>query len=79
MPISPTRSLSSSPGRHWRGPRFTTDSFRCGIPICVGDAAGVQLGFSAVQRPRLIGYLFPLHLAYTVQVVITLAIAGTGV
>ena len=29
--------------------------------------------------PALIGYLVPLHLAYTVQVLVTLAIAGTGV
>jgi hypothetical protein len=28
--------------------------------------------------PALIGYLFPLRLAYTVQVIVTLVIAGTG-
>src|ERR1019366_5690459 len=29
--------------------------------------------------PALVGYLFPLHLAYTVQIIVTLIIAGTGV
>ena len=28
--------------------------------------------------PSLVGYLFPLHLAYTVQIIVTLIIAGTG-
>jgi hypothetical protein len=43
---------------------------------------GLPLAFnwqSAVfSLPALIGYLFPLHLAYTVQIVVTLVIAGTG-
>ncbi len=29
--------------------------------------------------PALVGYLFPLHLAYTVQIIVTLIVAGTGV
>ena len=29
--------------------------------------------------PALLGYMFPLRLAYTVQVMVTLAVAGTGV
>src|SRR6202140_2544851 len=47
------------------------------------SALGMPLAFNWASAPfsvpALIGYLFPLHLAYTVQVVITLAIAGTGV
>jgi Bacterial membrane protein YfhO len=43
---------------------------------------GLPLAFnwqSAVfSLPSLIGYLFPLHLAYTVQILVTLVIAGTG-
>ncbi len=33
---------------------------------------------AAFSVPSLIGYLFPLHLAFTVQVILTLVIAGTG-
>ncbi|MGA2521866.1 MAG: hypothetical protein ABSG81_13745, partial [Acidimicrobiales bacterium] len=44
---------------------------------------GLPLAFnwqSAVfSVPGLVGYLFPLHLAYTVQVLMTMMIAGTGV
>ena len=47
------------------------------------NALGLPLAFnwqSAVLSPAsLIGYLFPINLAYTVQVVLTLIIAGTGV
>jgi hypothetical protein len=43
---------------------------------------GLPLAFnwqSAVfSLPALIGYLLPLHLAYTAQIIITLVIAGTG-
>ncbi len=43
---------------------------------------GLPLAFnwqSAVfSLPALVGYLFPLHLAYTVQIVLTLVIAGVG-
>jgi Bacterial membrane protein YfhO len=43
---------------------------------------GLPLAFnwqSAVfSLPALISYLFPLHLAYTVQIIVTLVIAGTG-
>ena len=47
------------------------------------EALGMPLAFNwqtaALSVPSLIGYLFPLHLAFTVQVVLTLVIAGTGV
>jgi len=43
---------------------------------------GMPLAFnwqsSAFGVPTLIGYLFPVRLAYTVQVLVTLVIAGTG-
>jgi len=46
------------------------------------SALGMPLAFnwqsSAFSVPALIGYLFPVHLAYTVGVVTTLVIAGTG-
>ena len=45
-------------------------------------ALGLPLAFNwqtaAFSVPTLIGYLFPLHLAVTVQVFLTLVIAGTG-
>ena len=44
-----------------------------GMPLAFNWQAG------AFGVPALIGYLFPLHLAYTVQVVVTLLIAGSGV
>jgi len=47
------------------------------------EALGMPLAFNwqtaAFSVPSLIGYLFPLHLAFTVQVIVTLLIAGTGV
>ena len=47
------------------------------------SALGLPLAFNWLSAsfsiPSLLGYLFPLHLAYTVQVATTLAIAGTGV
>jgi hypothetical protein len=47
------------------------------------EALGMPLAFNwqtaAFSVPTLIGYLFPLRLAFTVQVVLTLVIAGTGV
>jgi hypothetical protein len=47
------------------------------------EALGMPLAFNwqtaAFSVPTLIGYLFPLQLAFTVQVVVTLVIAGSGV
>ncbi len=47
------------------------------------EALGMPLAFNwqtaALSVPTLIGYLFPLHLTFTVQVILTLIIAGTGV
>jgi hypothetical protein len=47
------------------------------------EALGMPLAFAwqatAASVPSLIGYLFPLNLSFTVQVVVTLVIAGTGV
>jgi len=47
------------------------------------SALGMPLAFNwqsaAFSVPSLLGYLAPLHLAYTVQVLTTLVIAGTGV
>ncbi len=47
------------------------------------EGLGMPLAFNwqtvAFSVPALVSYLFPLHLAYTVQVVLTLVIAGTGV
>src|ERR1039457_2074019 len=44
---------------------------------------GMPLAFDWLSAPfsvqALVGYLFPLDLAYTVQIVVTLVIAGTGV
>ncbi len=46
------------------------------------EALGMPLAFNwqtvAFSVPALISYLFPLHLSFTVQVVVTLVIAGTG-
>jgi uncharacterized integral membrane protein len=46
------------------------------------EGLGMPLAFNwqtaAFSLPTLIGYLFPLHLTFTVQVVLTLVIAGTG-
>ena len=46
------------------------------------EGLGMPLAFNwqtaAFSVPSLIGYLFPLHLAFTVQVVVTLTVAGTG-
>ncbi len=47
------------------------------------SALGMPLAFNwqsaTFSLPSLLGYLAPLHLAYTVQVLTTLVIAGTGV
>jgi len=47
------------------------------------SALGMPLAFNwqsaSFSIPALAGYLAPLHLAYTVQVLVALAIAGTGV
>jgi hypothetical protein len=47
------------------------------------EGLGMPLAFgwqsAAASVPSLIGYLFPLDLSVTVQVVVTLVIAGTGV
>ena len=47
------------------------------------SALGMPLAFTwnsaPFSLPSLIGYLFPLHLAYTVQVVMPLVVAGPGV
>ncbi len=46
------------------------------------SALGMPLAFNwqsaTFSLPSVVGYLFPLHLAYTVQVVTTLVVAGTG-
>ncbi|HTZ10491.1 MAG TPA: YfhO family protein [Acidimicrobiales bacterium] len=43
---------------------------------------GMPLAFnwqsSVFSLPALVGYLFPLHVAYTVQILVTLVVAGTG-
>lgn len=47
------------------------------------SATGMPLAFNwlsaAFSVPAAVGYLFPLHLAYTAAIVTTLVIAGTGV
>lgn len=47
------------------------------------SALGMPLAFNwesaPLSLPVLVGYLFPLRLAYTVQVVVTVVVAGTGV
>ncbi|HUI05157.1 MAG TPA: hypothetical protein VLZ77_16580, partial [Acidimicrobiales bacterium] len=47
------------------------------------NALGMPLAFNwqsgVFGLPGLVSYLAPLHLAYTVQVLVTLALAGTGV
>jgi hypothetical protein len=44
---------------------------------------GAPLAFNwqsaTFSLPSLVGYLFPLHLAYTAQIIVTLIVAGTGV
>ncbi len=46
------------------------------------SALGTPLAFNwqaaSFSLPALISYLFPLHLVYTVQIVVTLVVAGTG-
>ena len=46
------------------------------------SALGMPLAFgwqaATFSLPVLVGYLFPLGLAYTVQIVVTLVVAGTG-
>ena len=46
------------------------------------SALGMPLAFNwesaPLSLPVLIGYLFPVRLAYTVQVIVTLVVAGTG-
>jgi hypothetical protein len=46
------------------------------------NGLGLPLAFNwqsaAFSLPALISYLFPLHLAYTAQIIATLVIAGTG-
>jgi hypothetical protein len=44
-----------------------------GMPLAFGWQA------AAASVPSLVGYLFPLNLSITVQVVVTLVVAGTGV
>ena len=53
-------------------PLWNPDSV-LGTPLAFNWQSGV------FSLPALLGYLFPLHLAYTVQVMATLVIAGTGV
>jgi hypothetical protein len=47
------------------------------------SALGLPLAFNwesaPLSLPALIGYLFPVRLAYTAQVVVTIVVAGTGV
>jgi hypothetical protein len=43
-----------------------------GLPLAFNWQSGV------FSLPSLIGYIFPLHLAYTAQIITTLVIAGTG-
>jgi hypothetical protein len=47
------------------------------------SALGMPLAFNwesaPLSLPDLIGYVFPVRLAYTVQVIVTLVVAGTGV
>ena len=47
------------------------------------SALGMPLAFNwesaPLSLPVLIGYLFPVRLAYTVQVLVTIVVAGTGV
>jgi hypothetical protein len=47
------------------------------------SALGMPLGFNwesaPLSLPALIGYLFPVRLAYTAQVVVTMMVAGSGV
>ena len=47
------------------------------------SALGMPLAFNwesaPLSLPDLVGYLFPVRLAYTAQVVVTMVIAGTGV
>jgi Bacterial membrane protein YfhO len=33
---------------------------------------------AAFSLPTVIGYLFPIHIAYTVQIIVTVVVAGTG-
>ena len=46
------------------------------------SALGMPLAFNwqsaTFSLPALVGYLFPLHLAYTAQVLVTLVVAGIG-
>lgn len=68
----PWTSLAWTQVHHGQLPLWNPQS-ALGMPLAFNWASGP---FSV---PAMIGYLFPLHLAYTVQVVVTLAVAGTGV
>ena len=61
----------------WPGPRCTPGTCRCGTPTA---PSGMPLVFNwqsaAFSVPALIGYLFPLHLAYTVGQVVVLVVGG---
>ena len=43
-----------------------------GLPLAFNWQSGV------FSLPVVIGYAFPLHLAYTVQIIVTMVVAGTG-
>ena len=43
-----------------------------GLPLAFNWQSG------AFSLPTVIGYLFPLHIAYTVQIMVTVVVAGTG-
>jgi Bacterial membrane protein YfhO len=46
------------------------------------NGLGLPLAFNwqsaAFSLPTVVSYIFPLHLAYTVQIIVTLVVAGTG-
>ena len=67
----PWTNLAWTQMHHGVLPLWNPDSV-LGTPLAFNWQSGV------FSLPALIGYLFPLHLAYTVQVMATLVIAGTG-
>ena len=75
-----TRSSSTSRGRTWHGIKYTMDSCLYGIPTAHwGCRFAFNWQSATFSVPMLFAYMVPLRFAYTIQAIVTLAIAGTGV
>ena len=66
------------PSTHWPGLSSPGASTAVEPIHRAGHASGLQLAISGIQPPSLVGYLMPLRLAFTAQVMVTLFVAGSG-